>query len=41
MGTGSPQQVYESKVLDSVFGVTSHCVTLDNGQVQYLFTREV
>lgn len=40
MGTGSPQQVYESKVLDSVFGVTSHCVTLDNGQVQYLFTRE-
>ena len=40
MGIGSPQQVYESKVLDRVFGVTSHCVTLDNGQVQYLFTRE-
>lgn len=40
MGMGSPQQVYESKVLDSVFGVTSHCITLKDGQVQYLFTRE-
>ncbi len=39
-GTGTPAQVYESGVLEEVFHVKAHPVTLEDGHTHYLFTRK-
>lgn len=38
-GLGTPEEIFQSGVLEEVFGVSVHQVRPGNGAVQYLFTR--
>lgn len=40
MQVGTPEEVCDSGVLSRVFGVELHRVALENGQTQYLFSKE-
>jgi len=40
MRTGTPDAVFESGVLERVFGVRVHQTVLENGQTQYLFSNQ-
>ena len=37
--TGTPEQIYESGVLNRVFHVVTHRVVMEDGQVRYLFSK--